>query len=101
MAPKPPRCWGCGVAKETTSAELKAFDEHPTPHSGKAESVLMSSSCGWRDQESQREIELSTKREASRGDLELEEWLNTPARYALGHENYSEHLKNRGCKEGL
>lgn len=39
MAPKPPRCWGCGVAKETTSAELKAFDEHhPTLHSGKAES---------------------------------------------------------------
>ena len=36
MAPKPPRCWGCGVDKETTSAELKAFDEHqPKLHSGK------------------------------------------------------------------
>ena len=60
----------------------------------------MSSSCGWGDQESQRRQNSLPKEEASRGDLELEEWLNTPAKYALGHENYSEHLKNRGCKEG-
>ena len=50
----------------------------------------MSSSCGWRDQESQRGQSSLPKEVASRGDLELEEWLNTPAKYALGHENYSE-----------
>ena len=50
----------------------------------------MSSSCGWRDQESQRRQSSLPKEVASRGDLELEEWLNTPAKYALGHENYSE-----------
>ena len=56
----------------------------------KSRVILMSSSCGWRDQESQRGQSSLPKEVASRGDLELEEWLNTPAKYALGHENYSE-----------
>ena len=50
----------------------------------------MSSSCGWRDQESQRRLSSLPKEVASRGDLELQVWLNTPAKYALGQENYSE-----------
>ena len=45
MAPKPPRCWGCGVAKETTSAELKAFALDPGGQQGmgwRAETRLLS-----------------------------------------------------------
>ena len=56
----------------------------------KSRVVLISSSCGWKDQESQRRQNSLPKEAVSRGDLELEEWLNTLAKDALGHENYSE-----------